>query len=151
MKDKSKVFKIVGLILMIIGLCMLFVPVITIPIVMGGDVDLAFDISPFLMSLPFIGIVTLFIGQLLYRKSRISKLNKKDANEDPNAKLDELFKKQNNINSTIICGNCKGVNESSNTFCKHCGKPLYNECPKCHYLNDNSATYCTKCGEKLEK
>ena len=61
------------------------------------------------------------------------------------------FKKQADINSTIICGNCKGVNESSNTFCKHCGKPLYNECPKCHYLNDNSATYCTKCGEKLEK
>ena len=50
MKDKSKVYKIVGLILMIIGLCMLFVPIITIPIVMGGDVDLAFDISPFLMS-----------------------------------------------------------------------------------------------------
>lgn len=151
-KNKKKLFKILGLILLVIGLLLSI----------GGFVSFAFSFinqtfNP-LFFLTFIGFPMIAISLFLLMLGFKKEMNTYIKNEDiPVVKetfqdiKDEMSDFVDIVNERdIICPNCKERNDPTSTFCKKCGSKIGNiKCPYCNQLIDNDSMFCPKCGNRL--
>lgn len=150
-----KKFKIIGPIILGIGITLFIISIISFFV--------AFNSMEFpnLIWLPFIAIPLIGIGSFMtklgymkqmssYVASQTAPIAKDTINYLVDGTSDTIANAINNVkNNQITCPNCKTLNDVDASYCDNCGKPLKNVCPKCHSLNDPDASYCKKCGSKL--
>lgn len=150
-----KKFKIIGLIILGIGLTLFIISIISFFIAFSS---MEF---PRLIWLPFIAIPLIAIGSFMtklgymkqmnsYVASQTAPVTKDTINYLVDGTSDTIANAINNAKNTeIACPNCQTLNDPDALYCDNCGKALKNVCPNCQTLNDPDASYCKKCGGKL--
>lgn len=152
-KTKKKL-KIIGLIVLIIGLCCTVAGFVNFGIsISGGEM-------PKLFFLLIIGLPCAGIGGMLtaagFRKEIMTYTAKESApavnimgqSVAPGISAIAAAAKAADP-SPVICPECGESNTAGSNFCKKCGKKLLSKCPKCGTSVEEGSGFCSNCGEKL--
>lgn len=148
----KKLFKILGVILLIIGGCLFLSGFFSIIFLQGELFS-----KPILIILPVIGVICLGIGGFLTRLGFMKEVGTYVKNETApiiNELSDDIEPAIKNVKNAInddsvTCPNCHETIDKDSLFCDKCGKKIKIECPKCHTINDSDGKFCKKCGEEL--
>lgn len=149
----KKIFKIVGIILLITG----------IAFIIAGFADFISSMTKF--EAPrnfwclFIGFpLTAFGGMLtmLGFKKEIMRYGMRESTPVFNEAGKEIQPGVSAIANAVkesdnkVCPSCGELNDNDASFCKKCGASLNKQCPYCGEKLDADAVFCDKCGKKLE-
>ena len=152
-KTKKKL-KIIGLIVLIIGLCC------TVAGFVNFGISIAKGEMPKLFFLLIIGLPCAGIGGMLtaagFRKEIMTYTAKESApavnimgqSVAPGISAIAAAAKAADP-SPVICPECGESNAAGSNFCKNCGKKLLSKCPKCGTSVEEGSGFCSNCGEKL--
>ena len=153
-KTKKKL-KIIGLIVLIIGLCCAVAGFVNFGIsISGGEM-------PKLFFLLIIGLPCAGIGGMLtaagFRKEIMTYTAKESApavnimgqSVAPGISAIAAAAKAADP-SPVICPECGESNEAGSNFCKKCGKQLVKKCPDCGNIVGSGSGFCSNCGKKLD-
>lgn len=149
----KKIFKIVGIIMMVIGIGCIIV----------GFIDFFTSVSDFGMPknfwLLFIGFPCTAIGGMLtlmgFRKEIMNYSMREstpvfnEAGKQMQPGISAIASAVKNSDN-VVCPACGTENDKDSAFCKKCGAALSKKCPVCGAELDHDAAFCDKCGKKLD-
>ena len=153
-KTKKKL-KIIGLIVLIIGLCC------TVAGFVNFGISIAKGEMPKLFFLLIIGLPCAGIGGMLtaagFRKEIMTYTAKESApavnimgqSVAPGISAISAAAKAADP-SPVICPECGENNEAGSNFCKKGGKQLVKKCPDCGNIVGSGSGFCSNCGKKLD-
>lgn len=135
--DKRKIYKILGIIFISIGIFLIFIAFIDF-FVSFSTFEIPRKFFLFFISIPFIAI-----GNKLLSKSK----NMDSSFSDSMMMYDKSKKKS--YMPKITCKICGSSNSENAKFCNNCGCKLEKYCEKCGAQNSINAKFCNSCGKKL--
>ena len=126
-KKQSKVLKIIGIIIVIIGAIIDLIAFIDFGLT-DTSVEQASLLYLFWIGSPIISIggILIFFG---YLKS---------------------IEKDRTVETFIKCDNCGKPIKLDSNYCNNCGANTEVECPQCKGMNPSGAKFCNKCGTRLK-
>lgn len=149
---KKKTIKILGLVLLIVGITLAAIGLISFAMSFASK-----DFNP-LFFLSFIGLPMIVFSIALISIGFRKEINTYIKNED----IDVVKETYQDIrpeikdfvdivkDEKIICPNCKENNDPTSTFCKRCGSKISKiKCQYCHQIIDCDSDFCPKCGNRL--
>lgn len=151
-----KVFKVVGPLIIIIGVYMV---VVAIQDFMAAD----FFQEPqkdhyFFIAFPllFVGFVITNLGYMRnvadYTAREMAPVAKDTINymlKETSPGVKEFASAIKGDNTSLICPSCESENAADAKFCNECGHSLILTCRHCNHVNEADSKYCDQCGTKL--
>lgn len=151
-----KVFKIIGPILLLVGIVMAVVAFVDFFKAFGSDgLERPDKFYLFFIGFPLIafgGAMTGW-GYMRHIASYASSSVAPVAADTINYMADSTRKAFSDTVKTVkggdVCPNCGKVLSDGAKFCDNCGQPAGKQCAFCGARNDSDSNFCSSCGKKL--
>lgn len=155
MKKTKKIVKIIGIVLLIIGIGLFITGIISLT-----NFDINNDKQPNLFFLSFIGLPLIFAGLVLILFTSIGQMNRyvmgevtpvmKETYRTMNPEFRDAVNILKGNEEKISCPKCSTLNDKDSVYCKNCGEKIGKKtCPNCGIESDNDSNFCKNCGEKI--
>jgi ribosomal protein L40E len=159
-QEKRKVFRIIGPIVLGIGLLLIVSSILSF---LSAEMGQPPKIGLFFLGMPF-----MFVGSILtnlgymgsmarYQAAEIAPVAKDtinymvDGTQDSIKTIAKSMNQGMNQENDKLCPTCHMTNDHDAKFCKDCGQILHQEkiCSQCRATQDHDAKFCDTCGSRL--